>query len=99
MPKIHVQHNREKPSHGIAFKICKHPSQEYLIKKTWNGDDIKSHDPVKLTLSASEDGKYLVVQVDAPFFNDPGIPNAPAGKPCPQLWDYEGLHISFLGNG
>jgi hypothetical protein len=37
------------------------------------------------------DGKYLLVKVDAPFFNDPGIPDAPAGQPCPQLWDYEGL--------
>ena len=77
-------------------KVCKwcHSlllCQEYLIKNTWDGDDIKSHDPVKLILSANVDGKYLVVKVDAPFFNDPGMPSAPAGKPCAQLWDYEGL--------
>lgn len=70
---------------------------EYLIKSTWNGDAIKSHDPVKLTLSASEDHKYLVVGVDAPLFNDPGIPNVPAGKPCAQLWDYEVVEIFLLG--
>ncbi|XP_028401964.1 UPF0462 protein C4orf33 homolog [Dendronephthya gigantea] len=70
---------------------------EYLIENTWHGDAIKSHDPVKLTLSASADNKYIVVKVDAPFFNDPGIPNAPAGEPCPQLWDYEVVEIFFLG--
>lgn len=65
--------------------------QEYLVKNTWNGDIITTHDPVKFTLSTSDDMKSMVVNVEAPFFNDPAKPNSPVGKPCSQLWDYEGL--------
>lgn len=62
------------------------------IETTWDGDVITTHDPVQLTLSACPDGKHVIVKVNAPLFNDPQPPNAvPAGKPCPRLWDYEGI--------
>ena len=57
----------------------------------WNGEPVGSHDPVKLTLSGCSDGKRVIVKVNAPFFNDPKPPEVPAGKPCPGLWDYEGI--------
>ena len=30
----------------------------------------------------------IIVEVDAPFFNDPPNPGGKPGEPFPQLWDY-----------
>lgn len=68
---------------------------EFNITTTWDGDAV-DHAPVKINLKASDVGNDLVIEVEAPFFNDPAKPGGEVGKPFQQLWDYEGrLAYSF----
>lgn len=60
------------------------------IKSQWNGKAI-DHNPVALSLSSGPHGNSVKVDVQAPFFNDPGCPPSPAKEPCDELWEYEGL--------
>ncbi|KAK7065811.1 hypothetical protein SK128_004471, partial [Halocaridina rubra] len=61
---------------------------EYNITTTWNGGEI-DHKPVQLTFTGSEDGKYLDMDISAPFFNDSSKPPGPSGQPFFGLWEYE----------
>eukprot|EP00795_Rhopilema_esculentum_P000217 gene217-9853_t len=67
---------------------------EFSISEQWNGEKI-DHDPVILKLSTTNEGS-VCLEVDAPFFDDPK-PEGPAGRPFPQLWDYEVVEAFFLG--
>ena len=60
---------------------------EYKITQQWNSKST-GHDPVTLTLTPETDGVLLEIQ--APFFNDPSDPGGPQGQAFPELWDYEG---------
>ncbi|OXB69641.1 UNVERIFIED_CONTAM: hypothetical protein H355_005325, partial [Colinus virginianus] len=69
---------------------------ELRIEHTWDGLPV-SHDPVTLALKPHEAG--LLVQVSAPFFNDPPAPRGAPGKPFRHLWDYEVVEVFFLSDG
>ncbi|XP_073699132.1 UPF0462 protein C4orf33 homolog isoform X1 [Garra rufa] len=68
---------------------------EFQIKDTWDSLPL-DHKPVKIRFSPGEDG--LLMQVNAPFFNDPPAPAGPPGEPFPGLWDYEVVESFFLNN-
>ncbi|OXA41789.1 UPF0462 protein C4orf33 homolog isoform X2 [Folsomia candida] len=73
----------------------------FTISKTWDGGVPSDHSEIhiKLTLQGEEDAQTLLIQVDAPFFNDPQPPASlsPPGS-TPQLWDYEVVELFFLGD-
>ena len=60
----------------------------FEITQQWDGRPT-GHDPITLQLSKSDENT-ITMEVNAPFFNDPGNPGGEAGKPFDQLWDYEG---------
>lgn len=60
---------------------------EFRIKHTWDGLPV-SHEPV--TIGLRPDNVGLLMEVHAPFFNDPPAPPGEPGKPFGGLWDYEG---------
>ena len=72
----------------VIYKIM-----EFKIEKTWDNQNI-SHKPVNLKLLSSTSSVKLMV--DAPYFGDCPFPPAESGKPCANLWDYEGMQCSSL---
>lgn len=62
----------------------------FEIATQWDGKPI-DHAPVKIKLQKALN-ESISLEIDAPFFDDPK-PDGVAGKPFPQLWDYEGNHI------
>ncbi|XDV14719.1 hypothetical protein PO909_014921 [Leuciscus waleckii] len=60
-------------------------AMEFHIRHTW--DSLPVH---------REEG--LLMQVNAPFFNDPPAPAGPPGEPFPGLWDYEVVESFFLNS-
>ncbi|KAM6270150.1 UPF0462 protein C4orf33 homolog isoform 1-T2 [Porphyrio hochstetteri] len=68
---------------------------EFTIKHTWDGLPV-SHEPVTIVLKPGNEG--LLMEVNAPFFNDPPAPLEEPGKPCSQLWDYEVVEAFFLND-
>lgn len=69
---------------------------KFNINHTWDSLPV-DHAPVKIRFSPGEDG--LLMQVTAPFFNDPPAPAGPPGEPFPGLWDYEGKFICTFNKG
>ncbi|XP_042322496.1 UPF0462 protein C4orf33-like isoform X1 [Sceloporus undulatus] len=63
---------------------------EFKIEHTWNSLPL-SHDPIVIKLTPENSG--ILMEVSAPFFNDPPAPPGEAGKPFNGLWDYEVLCI------
>ncbi|ETE69092.1 hypothetical protein L345_05116 [Ophiophagus hannah] len=59
---------------------------EFKIEHTWNSLPV-SHDPVIIKLSPEKAG--ILMELNAPFFNDPPAPPGEPGKPFNGLWDYE----------
>ncbi|XP_061441032.1 UPF0462 protein C4orf33 homolog [Rhineura floridana] len=68
---------------------------EFKIEHTWNSFPV-SHDPVMIRLSPEDAG--ILVEVNAPFFNDPSAPPGEPGKPFNGLWDYEVVEAFFLND-
>ncbi|NXP44723.1 CD033 protein, partial [Heliornis fulica] len=68
---------------------------EFAIKHTWDGLPV-SHEPVTVVLKSDSEG--LLMEVNAPFFNDPPAPLGEPGKPFDQLWDYEVVEAFFLSD-
>lgn len=68
---------------------------EFTVKHTWDGLPV-SHEPV--TVELKPDSAGLLMEVNAPFFNDPPAPLGEAGKPFSRLWDYEGKFELFSFN-
>ncbi|XP_016104512.1 UPF0462 protein C4orf33 homolog isoform X1 [Sinocyclocheilus grahami] len=68
---------------------------EFHVKHTWDSLPV-GHKPIKIRFSPGEDG--LLMQVTAPFFNDPPAPAGPPGEPFPGLWDYEVVESFFLNS-
>ncbi|GBL94316.1 UPF0462 protein C4orf33 [Araneus ventricosus] len=66
----------------------------FSISKTWDSRP-SDHDPIVIKLYP--EGDFLVMEMDAPFFNNPPAPEGEAGKPFPKLWDYEVVEAFFLG--
>ncbi|NXP38621.1 CD033 protein, partial [Leiothrix lutea] len=65
---------------------------EFRIKHRWDGLPV-SHEPVTIVLRPDNAG--LLMEVQAPFFNDPPAPPGEPGKPFGGLWDYEGLQVTW----
>lgn len=74
---------------GTSFLhyLVQNMKMEVRIEHTWDGLPV-SHDPVAIALQSYDAG--LLMQVSAPFFNDPPAPLGAPGKPFRKLWDYEG---------
>ena len=70
-------------------------SESFSIEKTWDDKPI-DHDPVRVTLSQAEDN--LVIQITAPFFDDPAPENGKVGEAFFKLWDYEVVEAFFLND-
>eukprot|EP00092_Neocalanus_flemingeri_P007627 GFUD01008231.1.p1 GENE.GFUD01008231.1~~GFUD01008231.1.p1 ORF type:complete len:1056 (+),score=227.00 GFUD01008231.1:78-3170(+) len=68
-------------------------SQSFSIKKTWDDKPI-DHTPVEVKLNYAEDN--LVIQIKAPFFDDPAPENGKVGEAFYKLWDYEVVEAFFL---
>ncbi|XP_053109307.1 UPF0462 protein C4orf33 homolog isoform X8 [Hemicordylus capensis] len=66
---------------------------EFKIEHTWNSFPV-SHDPVMIRLTPENAG--MLMEVSAPFFNDPPAPPGEPGKPFSGLWDYEVVEAFFL---
>ncbi|KAL7981976.1 hypothetical protein Chor_001033 [Crotalus horridus] len=66
---------------------------EFKIEHTWNSLPV-SHDPIIISLSPENTG--ILMELNAPFFNDPPAPPGEPGKPFDGLWDYEGTHCSKM---
>lgn len=71
-------------------------SMQFAIENQWNSHPITGHAPVQITLSSTDDGEHLSVEICAPFFNDP-LPPCAVG-PCPELWNYEVVELFFLSS-
>ncbi|XP_028599152.2 UPF0462 protein C4orf33 homolog [Podarcis muralis] len=68
---------------------------EFKIEDTWNSLPV-SHDPVTIKLTGEDAG--MMIEVCAPFFNDPPAPPGAPGKPFNGLWDYEVVEAFFLNH-
>ncbi|KAJ7326963.1 hypothetical protein JRQ81_016722 [Phrynocephalus forsythii] len=68
---------------------------EFKIEHTWNNFPV-SHDPVTIKLTPENAG--ILMEVSAPFFNDPTAPPGEPGKPFNGLWDYEVVEAFFLND-
>ncbi|XP_050802611.1 UPF0462 protein C4orf33 homolog isoform X14 [Gopherus flavomarginatus] len=66
---------------------------EFKIEHTWDSLPV-SHEPVSVRLKSGSAG--LLMEVSAPFFNDPPAPLGEPGKPFSGLWDYEVVEAFFL---
>lgn len=62
--------------------------------RTWDGREITKKAEVAVRKGPENN---VILEVRAPFYNDPAAPKGPSGEPFPQLWDYEGklLYVSF----
>ncbi|XP_071609965.1 UPF0462 protein C4orf33 homolog isoform X1 [Heliangelus exortis] len=77
----------------FTFLSC--TKMEFAIKHTWDGLPV-SHEPVRIVLKPDNSG--LIMEVSAPFFNDPPAPLGEPGKPFNRLWDYEVVEAFFLSD-
>ncbi|XP_054248354.1 UPF0462 protein C4orf33 homolog isoform X1 [Indicator indicator] len=68
---------------------------DFTVNHTWDGLPL-SHEPVTIGLKLDSAG--LLMEVNAPFFNDPPAPLGEAGKPFSRLWDYEVVEAFFLSD-
>lgn len=68
---------------------------QFKIGTSWDSQPL-DHQPVELSLYGTEHG--MVVEVDAPFFNDPPAPDGKPGHPLQGLWDYEVVETFFLND-
>ncbi|GFU21391.1 UPF0462 protein C4orf33 homolog [Nephila pilipes] len=66
---------------------------EFSISQTWDSQPT-DHDPIIIKLYPDND--FLMMEINAPFFNDPPAPSDKKG-PFPKLWDYEVVEAFFLG--
>lgn len=74
-------------------------SMKFSIEKLWNSPSITDHRPVEITLSSSNDKDYLIIEIDAPFFNDPApISSSSTPASYPELWNYEVVELFFLSS-
>lgn len=68
---------------------------DFKIEHTWDGFPVK-HEPVFVRLNPGDKG--VMMEVNAPFFNDPPAPLGEPGKPFNELWNYEVVEAFFLND-
>lgn len=66
----------------------------FLINKTWD-NKVVGHDAIEISLYPQD--QYVMMEINAPFFDDPAAPDGERGKPFNKLWDYEVVEAFFLG--
>lgn len=69
---------------------------EFHINNLWNGGPAPNKESVKLTLKEKRDA--MVIEVEAPFYDDPKPPNGKYGEAYYQLWNYEVVEAFFLAS-
>ncbi|XP_053436595.1 UPF0462 protein C4orf33 homolog isoform X2 [Nycticebus coucang] len=67
----------------------------FKIEHTWDGFPVK-HEPVFVRLNPGDRG--VMMEVSAPFFNDPPAPLGETGKPFNELWNHEVVEAFFLND-
>lgn len=72
-------------------------TMNFTISHLWNSAPVIDHRPVQLAVSSSPDNDYLLIEIDAPFFNNPPPSSMPPG-PFPELWNYEVVELFFLAS-
>jgi hypothetical protein len=70
---------------------------DFTIENLWNSTLIVDHSPIRLTLSSTTDKNNLLIEIDAPFFDDPA-PSSTSPGPFPELWNYEVVELFFLAS-
>lgn len=83
-----AESNVGKPNQHMSF-------QDFKIEKTWDNKLI-DHKPVEVKLISGTD--ELIIQMKAPFFDDPAPEGATAGEAFYKLWDYEVVEAFFLND-
>ncbi|XP_030671562.1 UPF0462 protein C4orf33 homolog isoform X1 [Nomascus leucogenys] len=68
---------------------------DFKIEHTWDGFPVK-HEPVFIRLNPGDRG--VMMDISAPFFNDPPAPLGEPGKPFNELWDCEVVEAFFLND-
>lgn len=71
---------------------------KFSIEHLWNSDPITKHRPVEIILSSNEKRDQLLIEIDAPFFNDPPPENSSSIGPRAELWNYEVVELFFLSS-
>ncbi|KFM79373.1 hypothetical protein X975_16775, partial [Stegodyphus mimosarum] len=78
----------------VLLQAAAEARMEFKIAKTWD-DRPLDHESTKISFQT--DGNFIVMNVTAPFFNDPPAPRGAAGQPFKNLFDYEVVEAFFLG--
>nr|XP_031321963.1 UPF0462 protein C4orf33 homolog isoform X2 [Camelus dromedarius] len=68
---------------------------DFKIEHTWDEFPVK-HEPVFVRVNPGDGG--VMMEISAPFFNDPPAPLGEPGKPFNELWDYEVVEAFFLND-
>lgn len=66
-----------------------------VVSATWDGDPVGAAETAHLRLRREPEA--LVVEVDAPFHDDPAPAGAPG--PCAGLWEFEVVELFLAGSG
>ena len=72
-------------------------TMNFKIDSLWNSTPITDHLPVQLALSSTANKDNLLIEIDAPFFDDPAPPLSSPG-PFSELWRYEVVELFFLAS-
>ena len=70
----------------------------FSIANLWNSVPITNHRPIQITLSSTSDKDHLLIDIDAPFFDDPAPLSSSTSGPYPELWNYEVVELFFLAS-
>jgi len=70
--------------------------QSFYIVNLWNGQQDPTNEKVKITLAEGED--EMVINIEAPYHNDPKPPNGKPGEAFFKLWEYEVVEAFFLAS-
>lgn len=73
------------------------PSHNFTISQTWDGQQLSPQSQFHFRLYVDQESGSLIVEIDAPFFNDPKVPSSVPVGSMPGLWDYEVVELFFLG--
>ena len=71
---------------------------KFTIEHRWNSHPITDHRPVEITLSSTNDKDHLLIEINAPFFNDSAPKSSSPPGPYPELWNYEVVELFFLSS-
>ncbi|CAL8103335.1 unnamed protein product [Orchesella dallaii] len=71
---------------------------QYTISTTWDGERPVDNAEIQLTFQrpSSSEGNGMVIEIDAPFYNDPIVPQNHAIGSTDKLWNYEVVEAFFL---